>query len=60
MTAEAIKLIDLLVFAMVGGLSFMAGYITRYVLNDGYDRGYADGFEHGRKHQKIVDNTDKL
>lgn len=60
MSTEMINIIDLLVFAMVGGFSFMAGYLTRYVLNDDYDRGYQDGYDYGRKYQKVKDATDKL
>lgn len=60
MSSEAIKFIGLVSFMLVGAGSFIAGYLSRYLLSDDYDRGYQDGFERGRKHQKIVDDSDKL
>ncbi len=52
MTTEMMEVVEIIVFALVGGLSFMAGYFTRYLLSKDYDYGYCDGFADGKRTQK--------
>lgn len=49
MTNEAIKIIVVLAFMVVGGGSFLAGYLSRYLFSNDYDAGYCQGYEDGRR-----------
>lgn len=52
MASEAINLLSVLAFMMVGGGSFLAGYLSRYLFSNDYDAGYCQGYEDGRRIQK--------
>ena len=45
MSSEAIKIIGLVSFMLVGVGSFIAGYLSRYLLSNDYDAGYCQGYE---------------
>lgn len=44
----------IIVFMIVGGGSFMAGYLTRYFLSDDYSVGWCEGYEYARNIRKTV------
>lgn len=52
MASEAIKILEILSFMLVGGGSFLAGYLSRYLFSNDYDAGYCQGYEDGRRTQK--------
>ena len=52
MTSEIINILEVLTFMLVGGGSFLAGYLSRYLFSNDYDRGYYDGYDYGRRIQK--------
>ena len=59
MTNEAIKIIGVLAFMLVGGGSFLAGYLSRYLFSNDYDAGYCQGYEDGRRLQKELHQLGK-
>lgn len=59
MTSEAIKILGLLSFMLVGAGSFVAGYLSRYLFSDDFDRGYCQGYEDGRRIQKELHQLGK-
>lgn len=59
MTTEMIDILEVIVFAVIGGFSFMSGYLTRYFLGGDYDNGYCDGFADGRKIQQQLHDLTK-
>ena len=59
MTNEAIKIIGVLAFMVVGGGSFLAGYLCRYLFSYDYDAGYCRGYDDGRRIQKELHQLGK-
>ena len=59
MTSEAIKILEILSFVLVGGASFLAGYLSRYLFSNDYDAGYCQGYEDGRRIQKQLHDLGK-
>lgn len=59
MSSEAIKIIGVIVFMLVGGGSFLAGYLSRYLFSNDYDVGYWQGYEDGRRIQKELHDLAK-
>lgn len=59
MTSEAIKIVGVLAFMLVGGGSFLAGYLSRYLFSNDYDAGYCQGYEDGRRIQKELHQLGK-
>lgn len=59
MSNEAIKIIGVIAFMMVGGGSFLAGYLSRYLFSNDYDSGYCQGYEDGRRIQKELHQLGK-
>lgn len=54
MTSEAIKMLGIISFMLVGAGSFIAGYLSRYLFSDDYDAGYCQGYEDGRRIQRMI------
>ena len=59
MASEAIKIVGVLAFMLVGGGSFLAGYLSRYLFSNDYDAGYCQGYEDGRRIQKELHQLGK-
>lgn len=59
MTTEMIDALKVLVFALVGGGSFLAGYLSRYLFSCDYEAGYCEGYEDGRRIQKQLHQLGK-
>lgn len=59
MTSEAIKIVGVLAFMLVGGGSFIGGYLSRYLFSNDYDAGYCQGYEDGRRIQKQLHELGK-
>lgn len=59
MTSEAIKVVGVIAFMLVGGGSFLAGYLSRYLFSNDYDAGYCQGYEDGRRIQKELHQLGK-
>ena len=59
MVSEAIKLFEILAFVLVGGGSFLVGYLSRYLFSNDYDAGYCQGYEDGRRIQKQLHDLGK-
>lgn len=60
MSSEAIKVIGVIVFMVVGVGSFLAGYLSRYLFSNDYDAGYCQGYEDGRRIQKQMHQLGKI
>lgn len=54
MTNEAINILGVLAFLLVGGGSFLAGYLSRYLFSNDYDAGYCQGYEDGKRIQRMI------
>lgn len=52
MSSEIIKILFIIMFAFVGGGSFIAGYLSRYLFSSDYEAGYCQGYDDGRRIQK--------
>lgn len=59
MSSEAIKIAGIIAFVLVGGGSFLAGYLSRYLFSTDYDEGYCQGYEDGRRIQKQLHQLGK-
>ena len=59
MSSEVIKIIGVIAFMVVGAGSFLAGYLSRYLLSDDYDAGYCQGYEDGRRIQNQLNQLGK-
>lgn len=59
MTNEIIKIFLIIMFAFVGGGSFLAGYLSRYLFSNDYDAGYCQGYEDGRRIQRQLHDLEK-
>ena len=59
MSSEAIKVLYIILFMLVGCGSFLSGYLSRYLFSDDYDAGYCQGYEDGRKIQKQLHELGK-
>lgn len=59
MSSEAIKVLYIILFMLVGCGSFLAGYLSRYLFSDDYDAGYCQGYEDGKRIQKHLNQLGK-
>lgn len=59
MSSETINILEIIVFMLVGGFSFLAGYLSRYLFSTDYDEGYCQGYEDGRRFQKQLRDLTK-
>lgn len=59
MSSEAIKILEVISFMLVGSGSFLAGYLSRYLFSNDYDAGYCQGYDDGKRIQKQLHDLEK-